>query len=77
MRRVRCARTVIKRNLTDRPNVKTPGLVGEEEAHVMLRVSGIGEAHSWGQVCEVLNQNGGPRAASQVRSQVTEETWLT
>ena len=46
MRHVRCARTVIRLNPTDRPNAKTPGLVGEEEAHVMLRTSWIGEAHT-------------------------------
>ena len=46
MRHVRCARAVIRLNPTDRPNVKTPGLVSEEEAHVMLRASGIGEAHT-------------------------------
>ena len=46
VRYVRCARTVIRLNPTDRPNVKTPGLVSEEEAHVMLRTSGIGEAHT-------------------------------
>ena len=46
VRYVRCARTVIRLNPTDRPNAKTPGLVREEEAHVVLRASGIGEAHA-------------------------------
>ena len=74
---MRRSRTVIKLNPTDRPNVKTPGLVEGERGRVMLRVSGIGEAHSWGQVYEVVNQSGSPRGAFQVRSQMTEETWLT
>ena len=46
VRYARCARTVVRLNPTDRPNAKTPGLVDEEEAHVMLRASGIGEAHT-------------------------------
>ena len=46
VRHVRCARTVVRLNPTDRPNAKTPGLVSEEEARVMLCTSGIGEAHT-------------------------------